>query len=131
MICCLDPEQRRLTYASAGHVPAFLIDPDGKVNFTMGGTGPPLGLFPYQIYSSEVIRFSKPGQILLMPTDGIMEAVSPDGVPYGIELTTRYVGKHRYEPARQIIKGLFAAVKNHADSTPQLDDITAIIAKAI
>lgn len=130
MLCCLDADNRTLTYASAGHVPGFLIDTNGDVDLTLGGTGPPLGLFPDQEYSSVVIKLTTPGQILLMPTDGVMEAVSPAGFPFGVEQTIDYVGAHRNETSQQIIKGLYEAVKIHTGERPQLDDITAVIIKA-
>ncbi len=131
MLCCLDPKKRTLTYASAGHVPGFLIDPDGDVEMTLGGTGPPLGLFPQQEYSSVVIKLDRPGQLLLMPTDGVMEAVSPDGAFFGIEPTIDYVGAHRNESSQQIIEGLYKTVKDHTGPLQQLDDITAVIIKAM
>jgi len=131
MLCCLDSVGRTLTYASAGHVPGFLIDTNGDVDLTLGGTGPPLGLFPDQEYSSVIIKFSTPGQILLMPTDGVMDAVSAEEYPFGIEQTIDYVGAHRHESSQKLIEGLYKAVRNHEGLLPQLDDITAVIIKAL
>ncbi len=131
MVCCLDSDKRTLTYASAGHVPGFLIDTSGDVDLTLGGTGPPLGLFPNQGYSSVVIKLSTPGQILLMPTDGVMDAISAEEYPFGIEQTIDYVGAHRHESSQKIIEGLYKAVRAHEGHLPQLDDITAVIIKAM
>jgi sigma-B regulation protein RsbU (phosphoserine phosphatase) len=131
MLCCLDPINRTLTYASAGHVPGFLINTSGDVEITLGGTGPPLGLFPNQEYSSVAIKLATRGQTLLMPTDGIMEAESPKGYPFGVEQTIDYVAAHRIESSRQIIEGLYTSVKKHTGPHRQLDDITAVLIKAM
>lgn len=131
LLCCLDPHRQTLSYASAGHVPGFLLNEEGEVDLTLGGTGYPLGLFSDARYSSEVFRFSKPGQVLLLPTDGIMESRAPDETPFGIARTIEFVGVHRQKTAFQIVDGLYKTVKAHAGKQPQLDDITAIIVKTI
>lgn len=131
LLCCLDPNKRTITYASAGHVPGFLINETGDVELTLGGTGYPLGLFPDAQYSSEEFRLSKPGQVLLLPTDGIMESRASDETPFGIKQTIDYIGFHHRETAYQIVNGLYFAVKAHAGEQAQLDDITAIIIKTI
>ncbi|UCD16694.1 MAG: SpoIIE family protein phosphatase [Candidatus Zixiibacteriota bacterium] len=131
LLCCLDPHQRILRFASAGHVPGFLLNKSGEVDSTLGGTGPPLGLFPDSRFSSDKISFSEPGQVLLLPTDGIMESMDPDGTPFGIPRVVEYLGFHRRETARQIVEGLCIAAKGHAASQSPLDDITAVVIKVI
>lgn len=129
LLCCLDPQKRTLTFASAGHVPGFLLNKSGRVNSTLGGTGPPLGLFTDSRFSSDVLVLSNPGQILLLPTDGIMESRAPDETPFGIRRTIKFVGSHKHETARQIVEGLCRAVKTHTAAQPQLDDITTVVIK--
>jgi sigma-B regulation protein RsbU (phosphoserine phosphatase) len=131
LLCRLDPHKRTLTYAGAGHAPSFLFDKSGEVDLTLGATGIPLGLFSDARFSSEVLRFSDPGQVLLLPTDGIMESKSPDETPFGDKRTIDYITSHRHETARQIVEGLHKAVKAHAENLRQLDDITAVVVKVI
>jgi PAS domain S-box-containing protein len=131
LLCRLDPHKRTLTYASAGHAPSFLFDKTGKIDLTLGATGVPLGLFSDAKFSSEVLPFSDPGQVLLLPTDGIMESKSPDRTPFGDKRTIDYVAFHRHKSARQIVEGLHKAVKAHAENLSQVDDITAVVVKVI
>jgi phosphoserine phosphatase RsbU/P len=126
---CLDRHKKTLTYASAGHVPGFLIGRSGEVESTLGATGQPLGLFEDSKYSFDMISLSEPGQVLLLPTDGITESMAPDGCPFGIEQTVTYIGAHMKESAQQIAEGLYKAVKLHTADQPQLDDITAVVLK--
>jgi len=130
-ICRLDPRTRRLTYASAGHNPGFLLDKSGSINRTFGGTGIPLGLYPDSWYSADEFTLSNPGETLLLSSDGLEEAVDPNDVQFGIERVIRYIAYHEDQTARQIIDGLLQAVRTHAGDRPQQDDITAVILKAI
>ena len=129
LLCCLDPYGKTLSYASAGHVPGFLIARSGEVESTLGATGQPLGLFADSKYSSDTIPVLEPGQVLLLPTDGVMESMAPDGCPFGIERTLAYIGGHLGESAHEIAEGLYKAVKMHTAGQPQLDDITAVVVK--
>ena len=131
LLCRLDPHTRALTYASAGHAPSFLLDKTGVVNLTLGATGVPLGLFSHASFSSEVLPFSDPGQVLLLPTDGIIESKSPDSKPFGDKRTIDCVASHRHESAHRIVEDLHKAVKAHAKNLSQLDDITAVVVKVI
>jgi len=129
-ICRLDPRTRKLTYASAGHNPGFLLDKSGSINRTLGGTGIPLGLYPDSWYSADEFTLSNPGETLLLSSDGLEEAVDPNDVQFGIERVIRYIAYHKDQTARQTIDGLFQSVRTHAGDRPQQDDITAVILKA-
>ncbi|MDH4156720.1 MAG: SpoIIE family protein phosphatase [candidate division Zixibacteria bacterium] len=130
-ICRLDPRTRELTYASAGHNPGFLLDQSGGISRTLGGTGIPLGLYADSWYSSDTVTLSNAGAILLLSTDGLVEAMDPNDSQFGIERLIQHIAYQGHQPARQIIDGLFQAVRTHASNRPQQDDITAVILKTI
>jgi sigma-B regulation protein RsbU (phosphoserine phosphatase) len=131
LVCYLNPRSRTLSFASAGHVPGYLINRDGEVDSVLGGTGPPLGLFHDSVYSSDEVQFSEAGQIMLLPTDGVTESRGPDEKPFGIIRALQYVSFHMNEPADQIIKGLFQAIRAQAAHQSQQDDITTVVLKVI
>jgi PAS domain S-box-containing protein len=61
-----------LTIALAGHLPPLLVDPDGTVT-RLGSHGTLLGVFdPVELSETEACL--KPGQTLILYTDGIVEA---------------------------------------------------------
>ncbi len=49
----LNSDHRSITYASAGHVPGFILLDSGKVKCTLDSTGPPLGLFSGSKFSMQ------------------------------------------------------------------------------
>jgi sigma-B regulation protein RsbU (phosphoserine phosphatase) len=131
LLCCLDPHRRTLHYASAGHVPGFLVNGSGEVDITLGGTGPPLGLFSNTVFSSGEVIALNAGHILLLTTDGVPESGALDDTPFGLERTIKYVDAHRKAPSGQIADGLCLASRSHAADRPQQDDITSIIVKVL
>jgi serine phosphatase RsbU (regulator of sigma subunit)/anti-sigma regulatory factor (Ser/Thr protein kinase) len=67
-----DPVRGSLTYATAGHPPPLLIQPDGDVALLDDGRGPPLGALPDPVYSEGSARL-EPGATLIVYTDGLVE----------------------------------------------------------
>jgi sigma-B regulation protein RsbU (phosphoserine phosphatase) len=129
MFCRLDPRSGRLVYSSAGHVPGFLLDAGGRVKRTLPSTDVPLGLFAERRFRCSRRMRLAPGDLLVLLTDGIVEAERPDATPFGTDRAVEFVRAHRQEPAERIVSGLYAAVREYTSGLPQTDDITAIVCK--
>jgi anti-anti-sigma factor len=67
----LDPDTRTLSFASAGHPPPLLIDPDGPASYLMEGRSPPLGVT--KAAQAEATVAIQPGSTLVLYTDGLIE----------------------------------------------------------
>ena len=61
-------------------------------------------------------------------SDGIVEATSDDGSPFGIARALEVVRAHRHEAPHEIIAALLHAVRGWFQSV-QFDDMTAIVIK--
>lgn len=125
----LDPRERSLVYASAGHPPAYILDAAGKVKRTLPRTGVPLGPQPDTKYLPSPEIKLEPGDLLLALTDGIEEAAAADDTVFGMDRIFEVVRAHQTEPAQQIVHALYAASRQFSQSTPQMDDVTAIVIK--
>ena len=68
----VDPVARELACGSAGHPPARIVEPSGRVK-VLGVSGLPLGIEPDQEYSSERVEL-EPGSVVVLYTDGVLEA---------------------------------------------------------
>jgi sigma-B regulation protein RsbU (phosphoserine phosphatase) len=68
-------------YANAGHNPPIFIRQDTKELAYLEPTGPLLGPAPKAKYATENINFN-PGDVLVIYTDGITEAMNRDGDLY-------------------------------------------------
>ncbi|MER5768959.1 ATP-binding SpoIIE family protein phosphatase [Streptomyces sp. NPDC001985] len=71
-----DPNEGRLLYASAGHLPVLVRDEDGTVRRAAGPTGPPLGTGGW-LHSSASIALP-PGSSAVLYTDGLVERRGED-----------------------------------------------------
>ena len=76
-----DPRDRSFDYASAGHNMPIVREADGKMNMFLPTGGVPLGVVSdYEFKVAE--KKLEPGQAVLLYTDGIIEAESPQGVQF-------------------------------------------------
>jgi sigma-B regulation protein RsbU (phosphoserine phosphatase) len=73
----IDGTPATLIYANAGHPTGLLLGKSGRRLLSSGG--PPVGMFPETIYQSEVLRVEA-GDVGVIVTDGITEAIEQDGV---------------------------------------------------
>jgi serine phosphatase RsbU (regulator of sigma subunit) len=128
-LACLDPAARRLVYASAGH-PAYRLDRAGTAH-VLEGTGPVLGMLRGAAVPSAAAVTLEPGDVLLIPTDGITEAARADGQRFGTDRMLDVVRRERRSPAAEIVRRLYEAVRRFADRRPLEDDLTAVVIKIL
>ncbi len=74
----VDNATRTVTYANAGHPYGLVLGHSGRHVLSRGG--PPAGLFPETAYESEVVTV-EPGDLGVIVSDGITEAIEEDGTP--------------------------------------------------
>ena len=92
--CTIDPVEKTLTYASAGHCSPILFRKSGEaISLKLGGT--PLGIFPGHHYQDAIVQLASGDQLVLY-SDGLTEAMNSEGQEFGeqklIELGSRNVG---------------------------------------
>jgi sigma-B regulation protein RsbU (phosphoserine phosphatase) len=129
LLARLDPGARTLTYASAGHHTGYVFDAEGAVKRVLRSTGIPLGILPQAEFAgSEPIPLG-PGDLVLLLTDGVVEARAPDGSAFGGQRVIDLMRVYRRSSAREIADNLYHAVRAFAQYQPQVDDITVAVVK--
>ncbi len=115
----------KLSFARAGHNPPLLKSGrDGTVSALAQDGALPLGINdPYEIQSAAVVMY--PMDTLLLYTDGITEAMSPDGEMFGPERLTETLSRSAGEPA-SLIKGIQAGIEHHSQGRTRKDDQTMV-----
>ena len=131
MLAKFDPQTRRLTYASAGHPPGYILSASGVLKCLLKRTGGPLGIQPDASYSESLPIQLAPGDVVLLLTDGVDESMSPAGDFFGVDRTLDAVRPHLHQPASAIVDALYQAVRVFSENTPQLDDVTAVVVKIV
>ncbi len=80
----------QLIYSNGGHNPALLIGPDSACRKLAQKHGPALGVKPGLFYKEDVDSI-EPEQILVICTDGVTEACSPNNELFGVDRFTKLV----------------------------------------
>lgn len=124
----LDAPTRMLTYSNAGHWPGYVLSAGTDVKHQLESTGPPLGVVAEIEFPTESVELA-PGDLVLLFTDGIIEAAAPDGRPFGLGRALDAVRAHRHEHPSEITEALFRAVRAFTGQPPA-DDITAVVIRA-
>ncbi len=125
----LDLPTRSIVYANAGHPTAYVLDREGAVKHRLESLSLPLAIDGGAEFPCRGPLPLEPGDVLLMTTDGVLEARSPDESFFGIERMLDVVVANRARPAREIIESLFGAVRLFSGTAKLTDDVTAVAVK--
>ena len=129
LIARLFLQDKKMDYASAGHLPSFHFNGAGEIQNVTESTGIPLGIIKdYQYEKSGIIQL-QPNDIIAALTDGISEAHDAKDQQFGFDRTCNLMNLHKNESARQIIKNLYQEVLSCSGQVSQEDDITSVILK--
>ena len=126
---CLDPQSRSFTYASAGHPTGYVFDSSGNVRARLESTSRPLAVLPDTVFLVSEPVLLRPGDAVVLITDGVLEATSPEKKMFGLERFLKTVPAHLDKTASEIIDRLYRAVCDFSQRRPPLDDITAVVVK--
>ena len=118
----LDPVERTLTFANAGHLPPLLVTGE-TVKFLEHDRGIPLGLGSGNF--SEVRTQLPKNSRLVFYSDGITEAENANGEPYGLTQLQNHALS-----ADASTDSILADVRKHANGVGLQDDATVILVRA-
>lgn len=122
-----DPRAMQLNYAAAGHV-GYLLDAAGRMKCTLDNEGLPLGYCAGSEYAVTTVAV-EPGDLLVLLTDGIEEAMRPGGTQFGRERVMDLLGRTAGAPVARIVESLFDEVHVFRGPGSAQDDATAVIAR--
>ena len=124
----LDSKENRLTYCNAGHNPPLLIRGTGSV-IELNAAGAVLGQFPDWIYEQSEIQL-KPGDRLLLFTDGLVEASNADDEAFGEDGVIAVAREKSDQNAGELMNSLIQASAAHCGGHFQ-DDASMVLLRAI
>ena len=125
----LDASNRTLSYSNAGHNPPMLIGADGTTRFVDRGEQP-LGMFRDTRYHTYYHTF-KPGEILVLYTDGVTEANNATGEEFGRDRLAAAVKDASELGARELVASMQRSVLEWTDGIGSSDDATFFVIKAL
>ncbi len=123
----LDIQKHHVEYSKAGHEAPFLFAKNSEVRrLNTGGTI--LGFMENSSYNEETIPF-KPGDVLVIYSDGITEAMNEEEEQFGEEGLEPVIRENIELPAEQLIDRIVEAARAFAGEQPPMDDMTLLVIK--
>ena len=121
----LDMDRGTLAMADAGMAPPYLPrDGQARRLDTRGFLLGPMPEFEYDVTTIDLL----PDDLLLLVSDGIIEARRRDGELFGFKRVSRFLEEHGSNPAPgDLIAALLDHVTRFVDGAEQHDDMTIIV----
>jgi serine phosphatase RsbU (regulator of sigma subunit)/tetratricopeptide (TPR) repeat protein len=126
----LEPEPGVFTYCNAGHNPPFLLKGDSVETLTR--TGLPLGIVGDAEWEEGEARIRR-GEALVLYTDGVTDAQTSEGTPFGQERLLEVIQARQGlsapsgTRAQQIEDAVLEAIHGFVGSAPRFDDLTLMV----
>ncbi len=125
----LDARNHRLCYCNAGHERPYMVTSGGRdtgklVRLDVGGII--LGCVEQFPYEETCVPLNS-GDVVVVFSDGVTEAMSETSEEYGEDRIVRLLAENPNESASGLIDKLVASVTKHSGSRSQTDDITLVV----
>lgn len=127
----INVQQKIYRWASAGHDSPIIYDPATRSFEEPEGGSMPLGIMDSTDYEEQAFGPLKPGQILVLGTDGVWEMPNPAGERFGKERLRDVIQAVADGSAEQIAKAIRAALTAFRGQEKSIDDVTFVILKVM
>jgi sigma-B regulation protein RsbU (phosphoserine phosphatase) len=125
----VDPYANAFTYANAGHNPAYLLRNHGSASTeVLTRTGMVLGVLDGVEWESVTVTM-QPGDMLVIYSDGVSDALSEADEFFGEERLRAIVEQHRSASAQQMLDAIVEAQRSFVGRGPWFDDATLMVLK--
>jgi sigma-B regulation protein RsbU (phosphoserine phosphatase) len=125
----LEPDSGLLRYVSAGHNPAIVARPGGRVE-RLESTGVPIGMLPNGTWREATVTLDH-GDLVAVYTDGLTEAGNERDEEFGLERLSRRVSESSTRPVRELCDAILTEVADFASGMPQYDDQTLLLVRRV
>jgi phosphoserine phosphatase RsbU/P len=125
----LDTTNHRMRFHSGGQGPILHFHAESRTCTSHRPTSFPLGAMRLPTQPTAMILDLRPGDILLLLSDGIYEYRSAHNEDFGQERVQSLVRDHHRKPVAELAGILLEAVQQFAAGAPQEDDITVVLVK--
>jgi serine phosphatase RsbU (regulator of sigma subunit) len=117
-----DPTRNEMSYVNAGHIQPLVMRPSEGAQLLGEPANPPVGIFEGAFET--VVERIEPDASLLVVTDGITEAASPDGERFEMERLVELMGVSEARSAQDLVQLVAKGAAEFRQMLPQQDDIT-------
>jgi len=123
LLIAIDVDNRRLTYTNAGHEPLLILR-DGEIQAT-DEADLVLGIEPDEVYHEHTLSL-QPNDLLVLYTDGAVEARDFTDEEYGRDRFQESLRTHGHLDAEQVLNNIVWDIRRFAGLAEQSDDLTLL-----
>ena len=124
-----DTQNGKIVYGQGGHNPPVLLSAEGKPAYEPPG-GMPLGVFEDAKFGERKLQL-KPGETLLVYTDGVTEAMNKARDLFGEERLLEAVSRGASLSAEKLTERVVENVEDFVREAERSDDITLLAVKRL
>ena len=129
VIAVLDGQTHTLRYANAGHAPALHYVKREDRFLTLPATGLPVGIEHSPCYPAAPPRALAVGDIIVLCTDGIVEAMDANDEPFGLGRLEAVVRQYAAAPMAELVLRTGERVERHYVGDDPADDLMILVAR--
>ena len=127
----IDGRTKMMRWVSAGHDPAIVFDPVTNRFNEVGEGELPLGVMDDTAYTEQSAGPFKPGQIILVGTDGVWEMPDVKGEQFGKDRLREVIREAAVGSAAEISKAIRDRLASFKGDAKQVDDVTFVVVKVL
>ncbi len=128
-LAAFDPQNGLVQPIGAGHPELVWYRAKDRTIEQIGSRGPPLGVLVDTAFPAASNVALEPGDILLMSTDGILEAANGSGEQFGMERMSEVVRDQAGGTSEEVVAAIFAQVDRFVGGRRLIDDATLVAIK--
>lgn len=123
-----DEKTREVVYSNAAHHPLLFYSKKMNKIYRVETRGLPIGIEKNSTYNQK--RFTvEPGDLLILYTDGIVEAMNPEGVQYSRMSLERMIMQNNHLAARKLMDRIKTDLHEYTGREKPMDDQTLVVMK--
>ena len=124
-----DQAKRQVVYANAAHLPLLLYRASAGKLLRVDAEGLPIGVEREGRYTQRRFNLER-GDILILCTDGVLEAMNAKGEQYGLRRLTQAVEANAGRPAQEMVEAIRDDLQRHSAGERLHDDQTLMLLRA-
>ncbi|MGD9644931.1 MAG: PP2C family protein-serine/threonine phosphatase [Pirellulales bacterium] len=126
-LAAVHPEEHTLELANAGHAPALLYRAAPRDFITLEAGAMPLGVLDEPAFDAEKTLPVAAGDIVVLCTDGIVEAMNDRDEQFGRQRLEELVIEHAAAPIDELVQAVARSVEAHYVGESPADDLTILV----
>jgi len=126
VFAALDSQAHTVEFANAGHAPALHYIPAQQRFCVLEATGVPLGVLDRPEYPQGPPLRMAVGDLVVLCTDGIVEAMDEHGEQFGLRRLQDIVAEQARAPVRELVRQVGAQVEAYYQGESPPDDLTIL-----